>query len=285
MSTSLPIGPHSRSNDKATAYRRFIRSLSSEDARFQPLETFISAPPSAESRIHLVTFCLNSTLNRNTAQSVQIKEADLDKQLQKGVDQELYIVEDLSPAILTILGGHCNVDAEYFLDYLDTISRSPSALPESRVTRCGTVTLPWYRIGDIENHLPALRSIRKISRHVQIRFIGPREYHPDDTASPSRTVKVIERLDSTAVHTNVERIAGGHTPIHVKNQILWPVAMRRHSAAIWFDAGTKWRKGGSYLLSSKTKSEACQAIILLDHPFDHLQDGLKRNNKDVKVYL
>lgn len=250
----MPNSPYPGSSDKATAYQRFIQKLSFEDAKFQPLKAFISAPPIAESRIHLVTFCPNTTLNHNTAQTTQIKETDLDKQLQKGADQELYIVEDLSPATLTILGGHCNVDAEFFLDYLDTTLRSPSTPPGSRDTRYGTVTLPWYRLGDIENHLPALRSIQKTSKHMQIRFIGPREYHPDDTASPSRTVKVIERLDSMVAQTNVERIAGGHNPMHVKNQILWPIAMNRHSAAVWFDAGTNWRKGESYVLSLKSQT-------------------------------
>jgi len=47
--------------------------------------------------------------------------SELKKELQRGVDHQLYLLENITPTVLTLLGGYCNVDPQFFLDYLDAI--------------------------------------------------------------------------------------------------------------------------------------------------------------------
>lgn len=237
-SANSTIKPKSR----ATAYRNLVSDLSSRDARFRPLDAFLSPNASAEPKIHVVKF-----QDQKPPCITQVEENELEAQLLKDAGQELYLVENISPKALWLLGGYCEVDPQFFLDYLDMVLPTPSTPKRSKEDYQITEPLPWYRLGDVENHLPPLRSVQKSQRHVHIRFIGPREYYPSDPNAQSRPLAIDPRLDTSSCRNNVRRIAGGYQPIHVEDQKLWPVAMTRHSAAAWFDNGVQWRKGNLVL--------------------------------------
>ena len=96
----------SKVKGKAAEYQAFVEDLSSKESRFQPLSAFLSFASSTKAKIHLVAF-----QNNAPPEFPDVTEDDLEARLQKNIDHELYIIEDLSPKALRILGGYCKVDA------------------------------------------------------------------------------------------------------------------------------------------------------------------------------
>ncbi|KAF2270922.1 hypothetical protein CC78DRAFT_6162 [Lojkania enalia] len=248
---------------KATEYEEIVDRQSTNNTRFRVLKAFLSSASSSKAKIHLVRF-----REKDTPNPINIPEDDLEKHIQKNNDHGIYIVENLSPSVLCLFGGYCNVDPEFFIDYLDMVLPSASTPKRSKEESLVTEPLPWYRMGDIENHLPPLRSTQQTMEHIHFRFIGPREYHPSKLELRLVPIKIGERLEIAASTTNIRRIAGGYHSIHVEDQRLWPIAMTRHSAAAWFDRGNQWTKG----------------IILLDPPFRYSQSNFVRQHSKYRSF-
>ncbi|KAF2007283.1 hypothetical protein P154DRAFT_569168 [Amniculicola lignicola CBS 123094] len=253
---------------KAKSYQDFVAKLASRERRFVPLSVFLSSASTSESKIYIVEFCKDDQPKiRN------LEERALETELEKDIDRQLYIVENGSSTTMKLLGAYCNVDPQLFVDYLDMVQPTISTPKRSNIDLQKLEPLPWYRLGDVENHLPPLRSAQQVSNHVHIRFIGPREYWPENGHVSSQPVQLPERLESDGQQNNPGRIAGAYHPIHAEEQKLWPVAMARHSAGAWFNNGAEWRKG----------------IILLDAPFDidhaKLSTKVKRQNSTYRSFI
>jgi hypothetical protein len=219
-----------------TEYQESIEKLASKDGRFEPLNIFLSIKPRAESKIHAVHYS-------NASPEIKpLREDELETYLKDDPASTLFIVEDISRDTLALLGHHCKPDPQFFLDYLDVVKPTASTPKCSKVGSDHLTPLSWFRLGDIENHLPSLQSIQDNSNHITVRFVGPREYIPNKNAT-KKLKNINERIDSPDKPGNVLRLAGGHIPIHFKGQQLWEAAMNRTSTAAWFDSGTNWRKG------------------------------------------
>ena len=171
----------------------------------------------------------------------------------------LFIVQDISPQTLVLFEDYWNVDPEFFLDYLDLSTRAPT---KGKRTVKPT---PWYRLGDIEDHLPPLSSTNADIEHIIIRYIGPRELSDPNGNLPQPPVP--DRLKSNLRNTYIERVGGGHNPTSAESNTfsntllkwisgypiqsqsetpeLHPIALIRHSAAAWFgkESDGQWNKG------------------------------------------
>jgi hypothetical protein len=225
---------------------------------------------SDSSNIFLLRFGEKSLLDAKS-----VSEQELGKELMKDEGSQLYIVQDLSPRTLEIFGPHWDIDPQFFLDYLDLVPKEVSKDEERKVK-----PTPWYRLGDIDYHLPPLRSTHPDMEHVVIRHIGPMEYrHEDNNVAPTY---VPDRFSSDVHSAYVERVGGGHNPIYAETTTfwdrlwktimdtsgigkqaakehpkLWPAAMIRHSTAVWFgrENSGQWKRGDAYSISRTASSK------------------------------
>lgn len=219
-------------------YRTFVSETASRIAKFKPLNAWInsSTQRGLRSAAHITAITFSKQDMPSKPRTI-INESELKKELERGLDHELFIVENITPKVLTLLGGHYRVDPQFFLDYLDAV------LPP-RPNAKETDPLPWYRLGNIEEHLPVLRSVQSKMDHIHLRFIGSREYQPED--AKESPIKLPDRIEPDLSKSSVERIAGGYNPIPRDDKSFYPIAMTRHCAAAWFDGeGSQhgWRKG------------------------------------------
>lgn len=225
-------------------YRRFVAKAVSKVSKFAPLNAFLDSTPQGQpaSAAHVSVIVFSEQALPSRPQ--EINELDLKRELELETDNQLFVVSNITPGVLALLGGYCRVDPQFFLDYLDTVvpmqPDSRSLQPISKMT----APLSWYRLGNIEDHLPTLRSVQIKMNHVDFRFIGPREYQPEDANASLPDLP--DRIEPDLSASNVERIAGGYNPIPRDDRKFHPVAMTRHSASAWFDGKDsqhRWRKG------------------------------------------
>jgi len=253
-------------------YKNFLRITASRLSKFKPLDTFLHSKTNVPARITAIKFRNGSVPSKES----DINELELENQLKHRNDpndHQLFIVENITPNVVALIGHYCKVDPQFFLDYLDAVLLSEfnpiHSLHNSRVmetlpwARLGKIwehvklfetklpqnshrqieSLSWYRLGNIEEHLPALRSVQRDMNHIHIRYIGPREYQPTDPiTSPT---ELPDHIEPEQDKSNVERVAGGHIPIPLEGQRFYPAAMTRHSAAAWFDGDKSkpWQTG------------------------------------------
>ena len=214
------------------AYGKWLKSVASRFPKFKVLNAFANSPqPGSQNLSHIsdITVITFSDANEPTFQSM--KESELEEELEKDVNHQLFIVENISPEVMKLLGYFCDVDPQVFLDYLDaTLKPGTNTL----------VPLPWYRLESIEEHLPVLRSVQSQADHIHIPFIGAREYHPVDPKEPRK------KLPDRIVSEGQTRVAGGHNPIPRDDKHFHSAALIRFGATVWFDrnvSGNGWRKG------------------------------------------
>ncbi|CAM1504610.1 Fc.00g022010.m01.CDS01 [Cosmosporella sp. VM-42] len=247
----------------ATDYAIFVDNLvkqSSTFARFKALQNFLeldqfSAPGNVthhigESEISVIEF----PTGKEPVYHPKVDECDLALNTDKSARQ-LFIIENISPRVVRILGGHLEVDPAFFLDYLDAIPAEFDITKEVECARPTLVPIPWYRFQKAEGHLPILNSVKSDLDHITLRFVGPREYDKPNNREAQ------ERMNADLQKMNVERIAGLHVPIARQTGAggcqLNNIAMTRHCAALWF----KEPKDPNH-------PEWTKAIVLLDPPFE-----------------
>jgi hypothetical protein len=63
----------------------------------------------------------------------------------------LYIVENVCPRVIVLLGGHFDIDTQFFADHVNNLS--------------------WYRIDDVSKRIPALPSSEKVHDFLQLRYL------------------------------------------------------------------------------------------------------------------
>jgi len=218
-------------------YKQFVENTASKLDAFKPLNAFLRGAPQPDPVRGASIFSIEYSFQSLPNDPFQVKESDLKFKLKEGIKHQLLVVENITPEVMALLGGYCEVDPQFFLDYLDMVIE-PKSNGED------THTKPWYRIEKIEEHMPQLASVRSQTDHVTFRFIGPREYRPDDAEAPA--IEIPERIASDKIMTRVPRIAGGHNPIQLKNKVFHPAAMTRHHASVWFGMNNTngvWQKG------------------------------------------
>jgi hypothetical protein len=115
---------------------------------------------------------------------------------------QLFLVENITPALIKLLGGHLGIDPRFFLDYIDAIPGEFNITMEEEATRRDIVPTPWYRLQSVLGHLPMLCSSRAEREHIQMRFVGPRQCNKANNRNAS------ERMRPDLQKMNVERVAG-----------------------------------------------------------------------------
>lgn len=232
---------------KAREYEDFIESSARNHFHLRPLHNFISWASKIKAKIWLVTFDKDvepkaTLLHEHSTDPQQ----DLATWLEKDSAQQLYIVEDISPETMKLLGGYLDIDPHFFADYLhmvlpDKFSNPPTIKRSKGDHRC-VEPVPFFRWGDIGYHLTPLQSVENKKTHSFVQYIGPREYRA--TENQSKIAVLEDRLHVDSSCTNVERIAGAHNPVQLDDRRVWPVAMTRHSVAAWFSDSVPKAPGG-----------------------------------------
>ena len=169
MAESPTTKPHVEKED---SYRAFVTDLARKVPRFAPLNAFFQQTTTAAAVSTLITF------SDQTAPSTprQLTFDDLKHELESGSEEaKLFIVENLCPDAAALLGGHCNVDPQCFLDYLDKYQlETPD---ENWKRKAGQFSpINWYRIDGVDEHLPILHSEKSELDHVHFRYIEAEEF-------------------------------------------------------------------------------------------------------------
>ena len=158
----------------------------------------------------------------------------------------LFLVENICPRTMILLGEHFNIDPRFFADHLS----NP----------------PWYRIEDVSDRIPALPSCQKFHDFLQLRFIEVRTVENCQLASPEDGGHELanpynENLStSSGLHfradqgsdaksfmmpdertTNIPRKAGKLNPRARKGKTFEPLLCTRQAVTVWFEE----RKSGA----------------------------------------
>lgn len=271
MASSTPSTSHEEK------YRQFVNEIAFKFPRFKPLNAFLRSikQPSPGNVTHITAITFSPS--HKPSKPRNIDASDLETELAKGIDHQLFVVENISSTVLAQLGGYCDVDPEFFFDHIDASIPDEQGVPVTSQKVQNIEPIPWYRLRNIDDHLPTLRSIQPNLDHVHLRFIGSREYHSDQSHKLQQ--KLPDRILQHAGRSNVERIAGGYNPIPRKSEMFDPVALTRHGATAWFNKrGTngEWTKCEHSIvqyIANGTNANLGLGIILLDPPFEESAKG------------
>jgi len=161
-------------------YRELVRLTARDVPTFQPLEDFLrKGNDSLACEITLLEFeGIYSHENKgnedNEATTKKIKSQNIDPKRSKDMDvlekalrredgHQLFLVENLTPTITSLLGTHWNIPLDFFLAHLENSN--------------------WYNMDNIPQNLPGLSSVQSLDKFVRFQFIGPREIEISDTPS------------------------------------------------------------------------------------------------------
>ncbi|KFA71087.1 hypothetical protein S40288_11033 [Stachybotrys chartarum IBT 40288] len=182
-----------------------------------------------------------------------VDESELKNQLQRGPPHRVFLVENLSPTSLLLLGGHLNVDPQAFLDYLGAIPEEYDLTKGGKTSRArrDIIPTPWFRFESIEAHVPVSATRQSIESHISIRYVSPLEFR--GAHSDRRILR--ERIQADLNKLNVERVAGLYLPMPRDGYIFPHLALARQYATLWLGK------------ASRDSTDGWQVIILLDPPF------------------
>lgn len=144
------------SHDVSDRCKSFVEDTAKAIPTFAPLHKFLTDDnDELKCEIMMVEFEAGQKLKVSTREVKTIEElADL---LKEDVGHRLFLVQNLVPKVVKLLGGHWEVPADFFLAHLENSN--------------------WYSLQNIPENLPTLSSIHP--GHVRFQFIGPREFDGD----------------------------------------------------------------------------------------------------------
>jgi len=85
----------------------------------------------------------------------------------------LFVVENVCPRAIALLGGRFDIDTQFFADHVNNLS--------------------WYRIDNVSKRIPALRSSEKVHDFLQLRYLDFRPIDKNEsqnTVDPSNRIKI-----------------------------------------------------------------------------------------------
>jgi hypothetical protein len=76
-------------------------------------------------------------------------------------NRKLFLLENITPNVVALFGAHWHVPPDFFLAHLENSN--------------------WYEMQNVQENLPALRSVQSERNYLRFQFIGPREFtrNPD----------------------------------------------------------------------------------------------------------
>jgi hypothetical protein len=154
-------------------YQKYVKQITEKMPTFKPLHDFLEEPEKKHHKLRcsitIIKFSKDNAPWTEISIGLQKGAADYDKNLKtlQGVLKEegtprLLLVENITPAVLTLLGSEWKVSPEYFCSHLENSN--------------------WYEEQNIAEHLPALRSVPQ--GYLRFQFIGAREFK-DNVLPPS----------------------------------------------------------------------------------------------------
>jgi hypothetical protein len=81
----------------------------------------------------------------------------------------LYVVENVCPRAIALLGGRFDIDTQFFADHVNNLS--------------------WYRIDNVSKRIPALPSSEKVHDFLQLRYLDFRPIESQNTFALSNRIK------------------------------------------------------------------------------------------------
>ncbi len=217
--------------NNASRYRQELIELSSKIPAYEDLKTFVEHSQKLDAspaKISIVRFNESSIPD-----FADITEDSLANYLKDIHPSTLFVIENISTSIIESLGSQFGVEFEFWLDHINNSS--------------------WFRLGDIEKHLPPLKSVQLESKHIRHQFVGPRELLLN---TPGLVVD--DRIEPEIGSARVPRVAGALNPSrrlptrsHVKIQLKdrFPsLALTRQHVSMWFDSSkgnNGWKIGMS----------------------------------------
>ena len=122
----------------ADGYRAFTSNTTSKVDKFKPLNAWInSSTRGSDSDTAITTITLSEEHIRGEPRT--ISRSELREELERDSDYELYIVENITPGVLILLGGYRKVDPQFFLDHLGTVLPPRSNTKEIDPLPCGSI--------------------------------------------------------------------------------------------------------------------------------------------------
>jgi hypothetical protein len=155
---------------------------------------------------------------------------DLDDEIKSGADAKLILVQNISPEVIRILGGQLKIDPQFFSDYIDAMPSIFDVTKYPERKRKDIIPIPWYNIEKVEPSMPMLASQKCESSHIQIRWVGAREYQ-----GGVKHKELKERILPDLTKMNIERNAGLHVPITRNGRSFDHIVLTRHVGSIWFN--------------------------------------------------
>jgi hypothetical protein len=133
----------------------------------------------------------------------------------------LFVVENACPRTIALLGGHFDIDPQFFVDHISNI--------------------PWYRIVDVRERVTALPSARKLQDFLRLSFIEVRSV----SCSKSQRVGGPVALDDNKSFvlpdesgTRVLRTAGTMNPRDKEGRSFPSLIWTRQVIVVWFQKET-----------------------------------------------
>jgi hypothetical protein len=209
--------------------------------RFKSLGAFLrigdrSNPyPVSEPKITIITFQDDGSCDSKELPSWA---TDLPGEIKNGSNPKLFLVQNISPKAIRILGGQLKIDPQFFSDYIDAMPSIFDVTKYPERKREDIIPIPWYNIEKVEPNIPMLASLKSENNYIQLRFVGAREYQGGHKHEGLK-----ERITPDLNKMNIERTAGLHVPISRNGTSFDHVALIRHYVSVWFNAMTPVKQG------------------------------------------
>lgn len=208
-------------------YASWVRFLVTDHPKLQEPSQFLQRIEYSNSTIVSFAFSENSAAVKHEI----LSRDDFNRQLRSGTTQ-LYLIQNLDPGAVELLGDVLKVDQQVFADHLDDS--------------------PWYRTGDIDSHFPILPSGQMNASHLRLQVVAAIEMRPQDENSD---IEVTDRdsIYSDPSKINVERIAGSLNPLPQERMKRFSAILTRSHATAWFDSKPNKKsctKGESVIMPS-----------------------------------
>lgn len=225
------------SQESHNSYLTTIQQLAQSQPSLRPLYEFLNDTSSqSPTKFSIVTIGQGPPGDLFPTKHIEGCE-ELAKELQENHTSTsenscLFIVENICPDAIILLGERFNIDPQAFADHINNTS--------------------WYRINDVADRIPAIPSSQKIDTFLQLRYIETRKLLnvqcpiaaakantsgagydgcvlDEDLFSDSRS---FARPDETT--TRVPRKAGKFIPRARQNQKFPPLLCVRQVITAWF---------------------------------------------------
>jgi hypothetical protein len=264
------------------SYTSFLQDLAKVSSTYKSFTNFFKKTEDVyQSPAKFTLITINTSSNESQGCDVRHFEGptELEEELEATTYSEescrLFLVENVCPQTVSLLGEHFNIDPQFFADHFNVES--------------------WYRIGE-SDRLPALPSSQKLQDFLQLRFIEtqailkkpppsygigngltmnvsrPVEKGSDVVIVPDDAVSFILPDKTTA---RVLRKAGRLTPRARFGHYFHPLLLARQAITVWFqkeNAGGQGWTGQSksrFPMSDIRGTDIAEGIVLIDPPFEY----------------